>query len=135
MIFITHDLSEALKLGDRILIMRHGELVQIGTGDELVGAPADDYVADFVSEVPRADVLTLRWVARPATPGNADDLGPTLPASTVIRDAVPTILSSPSPVRVLDGDTQLGVVDRDDVLKLVNVSRDSIALAGAGTAR
>jgi glycine betaine/proline transport system ATP-binding protein len=131
MIFITHDLSEALKLGDRILIMRHGELVQIGTGDELVGAPADDYVADFVSEVPRADVLTLRWVARPADPGRGDDLGPTLPCTTVIRDAVPTILSSPSPVRVLDGDTQLGVVDRDDVLKLVNVSRDSVALAGA----
>ncbi len=65
MIFITHDLSEALKLGDRILIMRHGELVQIGTGDELVGAPADDYVADFVSEVPKADVLTLKWIARP----------------------------------------------------------------------
>jgi glycine betaine/proline transport system ATP-binding protein len=135
MIFITHDLSEALKLGDRILIMRHGELVQIGTGDELVGAPADEYVADFVSEVPRADVLTLRWVARPATPGGGDDLGPTLPASTVIRDAVPTILSSPSPVRVLDGDTQLGVVGRDDVLKLVNVSRDSIALAGADSPR
>ncbi|WP_375424142.1 glycine betaine/L-proline ABC transporter ATP-binding protein [uncultured Friedmanniella sp.] len=135
MIFITHDLSEALKLGDRILIMRHGELVQIGTGDELVGAPADDYVADFVSEVPRADVLTLRWVARPATPGQGDDLGPTLPSTMIIRDAVPTILSSPSPVRVLDGDTPLGVVDRDDVLKLINVSRDSVALADAGTPR
>ena len=65
MIFITHDLSEALKLGDRILIMRDGQPVQIGTGDELVGAPADDYVRDFVSDVPRADVLTLRWVMRP----------------------------------------------------------------------
>ena len=53
MVFITHDLSEALKLGDRILIMRDGQLVQIGTGDELVGAPADDYVRDFVSDVPR----------------------------------------------------------------------------------
>ena len=53
MVFITHDLSEALKLGDRILIMRDGEMVQIGTGDELVGAPADDYVRDFVSDVNR----------------------------------------------------------------------------------
>ena len=51
MVFITHDLSEALKLGDRILIMRDGAMVQVGTGDELVGAPADDYVRDFVSDV------------------------------------------------------------------------------------
>ena len=45
MVFITHDLAEALKLGDRILIMRDGEIVQIGTPDEVVGAPADEYVA------------------------------------------------------------------------------------------
>ena len=120
MIFITHDLSEALKLGDRILIMRHGELVQIGTGDELVGAPADDYVADFVSEVPRADVLTLKWVAKPLTDGV--ETGAALPASTVIRDAIPTVLSTPQPVRVVDGDTTVGVVTRDDILHLIDVS-------------
>jgi glycine betaine/proline transport system ATP-binding protein len=58
MVFITHDLSEALKLGDRILIMRDGAMVQMGQGDELVGAPADDYIRDFVQDVARADVLT-----------------------------------------------------------------------------
>ena len=125
MVFITHDLSEALKLGDRILIMRHGELVQIGTGDELVGAPADDYVADFVSEVPRADVLTLRWIARP---GGDEDLStaPTLPASTVIREAIPTVLGSPGPIRVVDGEQTLGVVGRDEILQLINSSGHSI---------
>jgi glycine betaine/proline transport system ATP-binding protein len=65
MVFITHDLSEALKLGDRILIMRDGEIVQIGTPDEVVGAPADDYVRDFTSDVPKSHVLTLKWVMRP----------------------------------------------------------------------
>ena len=73
MVFITHDLSEALKLGDRILIMRDGRLVQIGTGAELVGAPVDDYVRDFVSEIPESHVLTLRWIMRDPRPG--DDLG------------------------------------------------------------
>jgi len=68
MVFVTHDLSEALRLGDRILIMRNGEVAQVGTGDELVGAPADDYVRDFVRDVPRGDVLTLRWLARPPRP-------------------------------------------------------------------
>src|SRR4051812_34265168 len=67
MIFITHDLAEALKLGDHILIMRDGRVVQSGRPEELVGAPADDYVADFVQEVPKSRVLTLRWIARPAT--------------------------------------------------------------------
>ena len=118
MIFITHDLSEALKLGDRILIMRHGELVQIGTGDELVGAPADDYVADFVSEVPKADVLTLKWIAKPAA-GLDLSTSATLPAGTVIRDAIPTVMGSLAPVRVVEGDTTVGAVTRDDILGVV----------------
>jgi glycine betaine/proline transport system ATP-binding protein len=134
MIFITHDLSEALKLGDRILIMRHGELVQIGSGDELVGAPADDYVADFVSEVPRADVLTLKWVARPAGPDEAVAEGPALPATMVIREAIPAVLQSAAPVRVVDGEQTIGVVGRDEILKLVNTARDSITLTEAGSA-
>ena len=64
MVFITHDLAEALKLGDHIVIMRDGAIVQSGRPEELVGAPADDYVADFVSDVPKSHVLTLRWVMR-----------------------------------------------------------------------
>ncbi|BAS12474.1 glycine betaine transport ATP-binding protein OpuAA [Arthrobacter sp. Hiyo8] len=52
MVFITHDLQEALKLGDRILIMRDGEVVQIGTPADIVANPADDYVRDFISDVP-----------------------------------------------------------------------------------
>ena len=65
MVFITHDLAEALKLGDRILIMRDGEIVQIGRPDEVVAQPADDYVKEFVSDVPKSHVLTLQWVMRP----------------------------------------------------------------------
>ena len=64
MVFITHDLAEALKLGDHIVIMRDGRVVQIGRPEEVVGAPADDYVADFVSDVPKSHVLTLRWIMR-----------------------------------------------------------------------
>ena len=69
MVFITHDLPEALRLGDRIAIMRDGEIVQLGTGEELVGSPADDYVANFVRDIPRSHVLTLRWIMRPAAAG------------------------------------------------------------------
>ena len=69
MLFITHDLPEALRLGDRIAIMRDGAIVQIGTPEDLVGSPADGYVENFVRDIPRTHVLTLRWIMRDARPG------------------------------------------------------------------
>jgi glycine betaine/proline transport system ATP-binding protein len=65
MVFITHDLSEALKLGDRIAIMRDGAVVQMGTAEELIANPADAYVEDFTRDVPKSHVLTVRTIARP----------------------------------------------------------------------
>ncbi|MFI6810855.1 glycine betaine/L-proline ABC transporter ATP-binding protein [Nonomuraea sp. NPDC050328] len=115
MVFITHDLAEALKLGERIAIMRDGAIVQLGTPEQLVGAPADDYVADFVRDVPRSDVLSLRWICR--EPDEHDSLdGPALAASTVIREAVPVAAASALPIRVVDGERLVGVVDRVDIL-------------------
>ncbi|MFC2056758.1 glycine betaine/L-proline ABC transporter ATP-binding protein [Chloroflexota bacterium] len=58
-VFITHDLLEALKLGDRIAIMKDGEIVQIGTPQEIVAQPADDYVSEFVKDVPRGQVIPV----------------------------------------------------------------------------
>ena len=121
MVFITHDLAEALKLGDHIVIMRDGHIVQAGRPEELVGAPADDYVADFVRDVPKSHVLTLRWVMRDPTPDDALD-GPAFPSSTVIRAAVHVAAATDKPIRVLDGDRLIGVVDRRQIL---------IAIAGA----
>ena len=118
MVFITHDLAEALKLGDRILIMRDGEIVQVGTPDEVVGAPADDYVKDFVSDVPKSHVLTLRWVMREPKPGEAV-AGPALQADTIVRDAARDVLAAGGPVRVFDGDKLVGVVDDEAILRVV----------------
>ena len=117
MVFITHDLAEALKLGDRILIMRDGEVVQIGTPDEVVGAPADDYVRDFTSDVPKSHVLTLRWVMREPD-GKVND-GPVLPCDQIVRDAARVVLDHHGPCRVVDGDTIVGVVDDEDILRVV----------------
>ena len=125
MVFITHDLQEALKLGDRILIMRDGEIVQIGTPAQVVGTPADDYVRDFVSEVPRSHVLTLRWVMRPPRPGEALD-GPAMPADRIIRDAARAVLDADQPVRVFDGDEMVGVVDDEDILRVVVAEEEPI---------
>ena len=118
MVFITHDLAEALKLGDRIMIPRDGEIVQIGTPDEVVAQPADDYVKDFVSEVPKAHVLTLKWVMREPRPGESMD-GPALPVSTIVRQAARAAIASDAPIRVMDGDTLVGVVDEEDIMRVV----------------
>jgi glycine betaine/proline transport system ATP-binding protein len=118
MVFITHDLAEALKLGDRILIMRDGEIVQIGTPDVIVGAPADEYVKEFVSDVPKSHVLTLKWVMRPVPEGFASD-APILQANTIVREAARTVLASQGPVRVAEGDRIVGIVDDEDILRVV----------------
>ena len=126
MIFITHDLQEALKLGDRILIMRDGEIVQIGEPAEIVASPADDYVRDFVSDVPRSHVLTLRYVChRPedGDPGN----GPALQADEVVRDAARQVLAAHGPVRVFDGQEFLGIVDDEDILRVVVAEEEAPA--------
>ncbi len=119
MVFITHDLAEALKLGDRILIMRDGAVVQIGTPDEVVGAPADEYVREFVSDVPKSHVLTLKWVMRP--PVGDEGVGrPTLHQDTIVREAARQVLATQGEVRVVDDEGKfVGVVDDEDILKVV----------------
>jgi glycine betaine/proline transport system ATP-binding protein len=115
MIFITHDLMEALKLGDRIAIMKDGRFVQVGTPEEVVARPADDYVADFTKDVPRAHVLTARTIMRPLdgeVVGNAS----TVPADTIVQDLIPLVAGSDAELHVVDGDQVVGVVDRRAVM-------------------
>lgn len=118
MIFITHDLSEALKLGDHVAIMRAGEIVQIGRPEEIVGAPANDYVADFVQDVPKSYVLTLGWIMREVRPEDPLD-GPQFPPATVIRSAVHVAAATDRPIRVVDGGRLVGMVDRVQILAAI----------------
>ena len=114
MIFITHDLLEALKLGDRIAIMKDGQFVQVGTPEEVVARPANDYVADFTRDVPRAHVLTARSIMKPVDGSSAD--GPAVAPTTVVQDLIPMVADGDRVIRVVDGDTVLGVVDRAAVM-------------------
>src|SRR3989337_466606 len=108
MIFITHDLMEALKLGDRIAIMKDGRFVQVGTPEEVVAHPADDYVADFTRDVPRAHVFTARSIMAPAS-GDGGGEGPTVSPETVLQDILPLVVASGRAVRVIDGTQVVGV--------------------------
>jgi glycine betaine/proline transport system ATP-binding protein len=64
-VFVTHDLNEAMRIGHRIMVMKDGRVVQTGTGEEILSDPADDYVSDFVADVDRSRVLTARSLLRP----------------------------------------------------------------------
>lgn len=123
-VFITHDLDEAVRVGDRIAIMRDGRIVQIGTAEEIVMHPADDYVADFVAGISRLKVVRAHAVMRPldehvAVHGMpADDVprvqeGETL--STLIRMAI----DAEAPIVVQDDGIDVGVVTRRDILQTV----------------
>jgi glycine betaine/proline transport system ATP-binding protein len=116
MLFITHDLMEALKLGDRIAIMKDGAFVQVGTPEEVVSAPANDYVADFIRDVPRAHVLTARTIMAPAPAGDGREYGGDVAATTVVQELLPMVVNTDLPLRVVDGSQTVGVVDRTAVM-------------------
>jgi glycine betaine/proline transport system ATP-binding protein len=120
--FITHDLPEALRLGDRIAIMRDGAIVQLGTPEELVGSPADDYVENFTRDIPRSHVLTLRWIMREPGPADPTD-GPKLDVTTTMRNAVPVLAASEKPVCCMDDGQIVGIVDRNAVLTAIAAER------------
>lgn len=112
-IFITHDLNEAMFLGDRIAVMRDGRIVQIGTPEEILTDPANDYVAQFVQDVDRARVLTASSVMEPVRSVVTITAGPRAALRTM-RDL------QTSATFVLNRDRSFAGVVRDrDVLRLV----------------
>jgi glycine betaine/proline transport system ATP-binding protein len=122
--FITHDLPEALRLGDRIAIMRDGAIVQLGTPEELVGSPADEYVENFTRDIPRSQVLTLRWIMRDPGPDDATD-GPRLDVTTTMRKAVPVLAGNEKPVCCMEDGRLVGIVDRKAVLGAIAEEGDA----------
>ncbi|MFG2541177.1 glycine betaine/L-proline ABC transporter ATP-binding protein [Streptomyces sp. NPDC048594] len=128
MVFITHDLQEALKLGDRIALMRDGRVVQLGTPEEIVGSPADDYVREFVRDVPREQVLTVRTAMRPASSSDEAGTGPAIRPEATVSEAIEAVARAGSPARVMSDGRCLGVVDAESLLSVV------AGAAGAATA-
>ncbi|MBB5927413.1 quaternary amine ABC transporter ATP-binding protein [Streptomyces echinatus] len=134
MVFITHDLSEALKLGDRIALMRDGRVVQLGTPEEIVGSPADDYVREFVRDVPREQVMTCRTAMRPLSSDDTET-GPAVRPEATVAEAIEAVARAGEPARVMDRGRCLGVVDHEHLLGVVaGVDADTApAEAAAGT--
>ncbi|MET0481668.1 MAG: betaine/proline/choline family ABC transporter ATP-binding protein [Aestuariivirgaceae bacterium] len=117
MVFITHDFDEAIRLADRIAIMKDGSVIQIATPEELVLRPATDYVAAFTRHVNRAKVMTAATLMRPVMPGAQQ--GGTVAASAKIASFAAAIVADSRPFAVSDGGRIVGEVTREAVIDLL----------------
>ena len=109
-VFITHDFAEAIKLGDRIAIMKDGAFDQVGTAAELITNPQTDYVREFTKDIPKTKVLTAATVTKP---GDADSAAHRVHLEDTIETVLPHLLNDSTPVGVDDAEgTAVGVVDR-----------------------
>jgi glycine betaine/proline transport system ATP-binding protein len=112
-VFITHDFAEAIKLGDRIAIMKDGVFDQVGTAAELITNPQTDYVREFTKDIPKTKVLTAAAVTKP---GETDGAAHRVHLEDTIERVLPHLLSNSSAVGVDDADgTAVGIVDREAV--------------------
>jgi len=134
-VFITHDFDEAIRLADRIAIMKDGAIIQIGSPEELVTDPATDYVAEFTREIPRAKVLSARSIMAPADP-DAVYAG-SVTAETKVQDLAAQVVDQDAPVAVTNGaGAVIGQLTRDAVLDVLvrraGSGRPAGARAGGG---
>ena len=100
-VFITHDFLEALRLADRIAIMKEGRVVQIGTPVDVVMRPADAYVTEFTQDVPRVKVITAGDIVEPA--GDGLDMGLAVAGATTLEALMPRLAAHDEALAVTDG--------------------------------
>ncbi len=122
--FITHDLDEAVRIGDRIAIMRDGRVVQIGTAEDIVMHPADDYVADFVAGISRLKIVRAHAVMQPlekyvARVGQPSDKAPRVNENESLSRLIQLAIDDDAPIVVLDDGVEVGVITRPDILQTV----------------
>lgn len=124
-IFITHDLDEAVRIGDRIAIMRDGIVVQVGTPEEIVMHPADDYVADFVAGISRLKVVRAHAIMQPLAAYEAAH-GPLSENTASFRQddnlsiLITSAINSDAPLAITnDHNERIGVVTKNDLLRTV----------------
>ena len=121
-VFITHDLDEAIRLGDRIAIMKNGRIVQVGTPEDIVTNPKDEYVADFVAGISRVELVTARKIMRPLSGlgprGRAElDSAPRASLGATLHELINLACESDKPIVIVDGEAEAGVVDTRALLQ------------------
>jgi len=121
-VFITHDFLEALRLADRIAIMKDGEVVQIGTPAQLVLHPEDDYVAEFTKDVPRVRVITAGEIAESGL--STDGLACKVDTESTLEEIMPLFREHPEGIVVEANGTPTGVLTTQSVVHALAASED-----------
>lgn len=122
-VFITHDLDEAIRLGDRIAVMKDGKLVQIGTPEAIVTQPVDDYVANFVKGISRSKLVQAKAVMEPVDwyrDRNEDQFArwPIVRETADLDELIELSVGTDDPIVVVDGERQpIGVVTKRALLR------------------
>ena len=130
-VFITHDLDEAVRVGHRIAIMRDGMIVQIGTPEEIVVNPADEYVADFVKGISRLKVVQAKTIMQSIKDyenkfGTLDDDSELVDENDLLSKLIETSISKDKPIVVSNkSDQKIGVITQSDLLKAVIEGNES----------
>ena len=133
LVFITHDLEEALKVGDRIALMRDGEIVQVGTPQAIVSNPSDAYVNEFVRGISKTKVLGAASIMQQTDGFDLSLLSscPRVSPDTRIDDLIPLAAATDLPVAVVgDDDAVLGIVTRATLLNSIAESQKAQAEEG-----
>ena len=118
-VFITHDLDEAVRIGDRIAIMRDGKVIQVGTAEDIIMHPADDYVAEFVAGISRLKIIKAHAVMRPvsnALPVDAKEFDEATDLSTLISAAIE---GNPIMAVTDSAGKRIGMIEHTDLLRTV----------------
>ena len=130
-VFITHDLDEAVRVGHRIAIMRDGMIVQIGTPEEIVVNPADEYVADFVKGISRLKVVQAKTIMQSIKDyenkfGTLGDDNELVDENDLLSKLIETSISKDKPIVVSNkSDQKIGVITQSDLLKAVIEGNES----------
>ena len=115
-VFITHDFDGAIRLADRIAIMKDGQIIQVATPEELVLHPASEYVEEFTRHVPRDKVLSVGAVMRAGAKG----AGPGVPARARIAEVAEQVIDASGPLAVIDdAGRTLGAIDAAQVVRVM----------------
>ena len=123
-VFITHDLDEAVRVGDRIAIMRDGRLIQVGTAEDIVMNPADDYVADFVAGISRLKIVKAHAIMKPLQSyiqanGEISNDAPQVNEDASLSELIQLAIDNDAPIVVQNNGQQVGVINRADILQTV----------------
>jgi len=115
-VFITHDFDEAIRLADRIAIMKDGAVIQVATPEELVQSPADDYVREFTTHIPREKVISVGSVMSPGGTGSGEGIL----ASEKVSKIAALVVANAEPLKVVDeAGNAVGSIDREQVISVL----------------